>query len=84
MKKYTFAVNGMQCALCESHINDMVRNLAKIKSVKSDRRQKRTIVTADELDVDKIVDGINKLGYDASLLSAEDNVKSTFFDHFRR
>ena len=62
MKKYTFAVNGMQCAMCESHINDMVRNLAKIKSVKSDRHQKRTIVTADELDVDKIVDGINKLG----------------------
>ena len=77
MKKYIFKVEGMSCGMCESHINDAVRSLAGVKSVKSDRRKNETEVVAESLDTAAVVKAVTGLGYDASFVSEEAYEKSS-------
>ena len=35
MRKYTLEVQGMQCGMCESHVNDAVRRAFRVKKVES-------------------------------------------------
>lgn len=39
MKKFVSSVSGMSCAMCENHINDVVRRMRDIDSVKSSRKK---------------------------------------------
>ena len=54
MKKFVFSVSGMSCAMCENHINDVVRRMRDIDSVKSSRKKNETVVIADTLDTEVI------------------------------
>ena len=40
----------MSCAMCENHINDVVRRMRDIDRVKSSRQKNETVVIADTLD----------------------------------
>ncbi len=63
--KYTLKIDGMMCGMCESHINDAIRNNFKVKSVKSSHSKGTTVITADEpLDESKIREVIEDTGYD--------------------
>ena len=64
MTEYIFTVKGMACEMCESHINDAVRRVADIKSVKSNRKKDETVVVAEELDTERVCEAIRSLGYD--------------------
>ena len=39
MKKFVSSVSGMSCAMCENHINDAVRRMRDVDSVKSSRKK---------------------------------------------
>ena len=62
-------IDGMACGMCESHINDAIRNKLSIKKVKSNHR-KRTSITSEEslsqADIEKVLDGTGYriVGYD--------------------
>lgn len=78
MKEYVFDVEGMACAMCEAHINDAVRRVAGVKSVHSDRRARQTVVTAETLDTQAVMEAIAGLGY-SPLGVREQEAKPSFW-----
>lgn len=42
MIQYTLEVEGMQCGMCESHVNDAVRRAFRVKKVESSHGKNRT------------------------------------------
>ena len=57
-------VEGMRCGICETHINDVVRRIAKVKSVKSSHRTGEVKIRYEkEIDLDAIKEAIKKEGY---------------------
>ncbi len=64
MIKITVNVDGMQCGMCEAHINDAVRNAFPVKKVVSSHSKKRTVILAkQDIDDQKLRDCINGTGY---------------------
>ncbi len=63
-------IDGMACGMCESHINDAIRNKLSIKKVKSNHRKGTSIITSEEslsqADIEKVLDGTGYriVGYD--------------------
>ena len=61
--KYILTIDGMACSMCEAHINNTVRNEMKVKKVKSSQKKGTTIIVADELNEEKLIEAINRTGY---------------------
>lgn len=80
MVKYTVQVEGMQCGMCESHVNDAVRKAFPVKKVKSSHTKKQTIlVTEAAIDEEKLRDTINETGYTVRGISSEPYQKHGLF-----
>ena len=47
MRKITAHIDGMQCGMCESHVNDLVRKNFKVKKVKSSHRTGECTIVAE-------------------------------------
>ena len=55
----------MSCSMCESHVNDMIRNNFDVKKVKSSHKKNETlIVSNNKLDEEKLKDILHKNGYE--------------------
>jgi len=58
-------INGMMCSMCESHVNDAIRNNFYVKKVKSSKRKNQTVVVSENpLDEAKVRKVITEAGYD--------------------
>lgn len=80
MVKYTVQVEGMQCGMCESHVNDAVRKAFPVKKVKSSHTKKQTIlVTQAAIDEGKLRETINETGYTVRGISSEPYQKHGLF-----
>ncbi len=82
MIQTTLKIDGMMCAMCESHMNDLIRKNFKVKKVSSSARAGETVVLSEEeLDIPLAEKEIQAIGY--RLLSAESHPyeKKGFF-HF--
>lgn len=80
MVKYTVQVEGMQCGMCESHVNDAVRKAFPVKKVKSSHTKKQTIlVTEAAIDEGKLRETINETGYTVRGISSEPYQKHGLF-----
>ena len=65
MFEYKLEIHGMMCGMCESHINDAIRNNFNVKSVSSDRRKDlTTILSKEKLDEAKLLEVIKNTGYE--------------------
>lgn len=65
MNKITMNINGMACGMCESHINDAIRNTFSVKKVSSSYKKGISeIITENELDESKLKEVIEKTGYE--------------------
>jgi copper chaperone CopZ len=54
----------MMCGMCESHINDAIRNSFTVKKVKASKRKKEAvIVSEEEIDEKKMKEVIEATGY---------------------
>ena len=72
MVKVTATVEGMMCGMCEAHVNDAVRKVFSVKSVKSDRSRNLTeIVSEEDLDLEKVREVITATGYTVKDVQAE-------------
>ena len=70
MVQITVNINGMACSMCESHINDAVRNTYKVKKVNSSHSKNQTIiVTETDIADDSLKFLIESAGYE--FVSAE-------------
>lgn len=79
MYKTTAKIDGMMCGMCESHVNDAVRNAFKIKKVTSSHSTGITeIISEDEIPRDKLTNVIDKTGYKLLSLDSEPYEKKGF------
>ena len=64
MVKMIVGVEGMACGMCESHINDAIRNAFSVDSVSSSRSKKETDIIAEKpIEEEKIRKVIDQTGY---------------------
>lgn len=73
MIKTTLKIDGMMCGMCESHINNAIRNSFDVKKVNSSHTKGETVIVSKEaLDEDKIKSVIDKTGYELKSISSEE------------
>ena len=61
---YRLNIEGMRCGMCESHINNVIRNNFKVKKVTSNHHKNETLIySINELDINKIKEVIAPTGY---------------------
>lgn len=64
MEKITVKIDGMMCGMCESHVNESIRNAFSVKKVTSSQAKGETIIlTEKDLDEKKLKETIDKTGY---------------------
>lgn len=84
MIKITVDVEGMACGMCETHINDAVRQNFKVKKVSSSRRIGKTEIIAESpIDDEKLKEIIESSGYTVREIKTESYEKK-FFSLFGR
>lgn len=84
MKKITLKIDGMMCGMCESHVNDCIRNNFKVKSVKSSHKLNETVIVSEDLDEDALKEVINKMGYKVISVKKEDYAKKELFSFLHK
>ncbi len=58
--------------MCESHVNDVIRNNFSIKKVKSNHKKNETLITSnEELDEVKLKDVLHNVGYEVTAITKE-------------
>ena len=48
MIQTTLKINGMACGMCESHVNDAIRNAFSVKKVTSSHSQGETVILSEQ------------------------------------
>jgi copper chaperone CopZ len=85
MNKIILKIDGMCCGMCESHINDVVRKTANVKSVKSSHTKGQTeIVCENDIDIDGIKSAIEGQGYHVEKVSQETYEKKGVFSFLKK
>ncbi len=80
MVKYTIAVDGMMCGMCEAHVNDAVRKAFPVKKVQSSHTKKQTVlVTETPVDEEALKKVIGATGYTVTSVTSEPYEKKGFF-----
>lgn len=63
MFKITVGKEGMVCGMCETHINEAVRNVFQVKKVTSSHTKKQTvIITQQDIQEQRLKDVVAKAG----------------------
>ena len=84
MVKYTLSIDGMQCGMCESHINDSIRGAFPVKKVTSSHSKNQTIIISENrLNEEKLKDVIDRTGYSLVSVSSEPYEKKGLFSAFK-
>ena len=66
MLKITVDVDGMQCGMCENHVNEAVRGAFPVKKVSSSHGKKQTvIITEQDIDEQELKAVIDGTGYES-------------------
>ena len=80
MVKMIVGVDGMACGMCESHINDAIRNAFSVDSVSSSRSKKETDIIAEKpIEEEKIRKVIDQTGYQVTSYKVEPYEKKKGF-----
>lgn len=80
MKKITVEIDGMMCGMCESHVNDCVRENFDVRKVTSSHSKGETvIITENDIDEAKLREAVNKTGYKVVSIKEEPYEKKGLF-----
>ena len=72
MVKTTLKIDGMMCGMCESHVNDAIRNAFPVKKVTSSHSKGETVIISVEvLSEDKIREVMQPTGYELKDITSE-------------
>lgn len=78
MYQTTVKIDGMMCGMCESHINDVIRQNFAVKKVTSSHKKGESVILSEEkIDEDKLKDAIAKTGYQVLSVSEGEAEKKT-------
>ncbi len=79
MLKTTLKIDGMMCSMCESHINDTIRQSFNIKKVSSSHSKGTTeIISERPLDETALKEAVGKTGYKVLEVRTEPYEKKRF------
>lgn len=83
MYQITLGIDGMMCGMCESHINDAVRNAFPVKKVSSSHSRGQTVILSEtEIPEVELRPVIAKTGYElTSYACAPYEKKGLFHRH---
>ena len=80
MVKTTLKIDGMMCGMCESHVNDAIRNAFPVKKVTSSHSKGETvIISVEALSEDKIRAVMQPTGYELKGITSEPYEKKGLF-----
>lgn len=80
MVKTIIKIDGMACGMCESHMNDTIRNTFKVKKVSSSHTDKESVVISEtELNEDDVKKAVADTGYTFISMSSEPYEKKGLF-----
>lgn len=80
MKKITMKIDGMMCGMCESHINDAVRNAFKVKKVSSSHTKGETVILSEnEINEEELRATVEKTGYKVLSITVSEQEKRGLF-----
>ena len=83
MQQITLKIDGMMCGMCESHINESIRNHFSVKKVTSSHTKGETVIlTENDLDEAKLKETIDKTGYKLLSVSKKKKKKKKGFFSF--
>jgi len=80
MFKTTLQIDGMACGMCESHVNDAVRNALPVKKVSSSFKRGETVILSETVpDEAALRAAIEATGYHVlSVASAPEEKRGLF------
>lgn len=83
MIETTLTIDGMMCGMCESHVNDAVRNKFKVKKVTSSHSKGQTVIISDQkLDESQLRAAIEETGYKVLAVTTKEAGKKGFLGLF--
>ena len=72
MVKITAQVTGMQCGMCEAHINDVVRRTFPVRKVTSSHSKGQTVIIAEQdIDDERLQKVVHDMGYEVTNIARE-------------
>lgn len=73
-------IEGMQCGMCEAHVNDAIRGAFRVKKVTSSHKKGETVILSEvEIDGQQLQDVIEKTGYQIVSVSSAPYEKKGLF-----
>lgn len=85
MTKTVLKIDGMMCGMCESHVNDAIRNAFAVKKVSSSHAKGETeIISEEALDEAKLAEVIKNTGYTLNGIGSEPYQKEGFFSFLKK
>lgn len=85
MVKIILDIEGMACGMCETHVNDAVRQAFTVKKVTSSHSKGKTeIIAESSIDRDKLKDVVEAAGYTVIGVHTEAYEKKGLFSAFRK
>ena len=85
MTQLTLRIDGMSCGMCESHVNDTIRQKFNIKKVTSSHKKGQTVIVTNEpIDYDKLKAAISETGYEVLDVKEEPYEKKGIFSFLKK
>ena len=85
MIKTIVKIDGMMCGMCESNMNDKIRNSFKVNSVKSSHAKGESVIlTENKLNEADLRAAIEETGYKVLSVTSEEYQKKGLFGIFGR
>lgn len=80
MLKITMKIDGMLCAMCESHVNDAIRRAFPVKKVTSSHAKGETVIlTEADIPEEQLRGAMEPTGYRVLAVSKENYEKKGLF-----
>ena len=85
MIETVLTIDGMACAMCESHVNDTVRSTCPVKKVTSSHSKGETVILSPEpLDEQALRAAISATGYTVTAVDAHPYEKKGLFSFHKK
>ena len=80
MIETTVKIDGMMCSMCESHVNDAIRNHLSVKKVSaSHSKGESTIISEDPISEGELEKALDGSGYKILSVSSKPYAKKKLF-----
>lgn len=85
MFKTTLKIDGMMCSMCESHVNDLIRQRFAVKKVTSSHTKRESVIISETAQSeDAIASALESIGYKLTGCETEPYEKHGLFGFGRK